>query len=79
MLRVNNFDNNYRITNKLARKITGIHDTIKMSRYFKTWTEKGLLQKIDSGFKGLVYYKKVGVDIPKKIDSAFAGNVENGK
>lgn len=72
-------DNNYRINNKQAREITGITDTIKMSRYFKTWTEKGLLQKIDSGFKGLVYYKKVGVDIPKKIDAVFAGGVENGK
>ena len=72
-------DNNYRINNKQARDITGITDTIKMSRYFKVWTDKGLLQKIDSGFKGLVYYKKVGVDIPKKVDTAFAGGVENGK
>lgn len=72
-------DNNYRINNKQAREITGITDTIKMSRYFKTWTDKGLLQKIDSDFKGLVYYKKVGVDIPKKIDTAFASGVENGK
>lgn len=72
-------DNNYRINNKQAREITGITDTIKMSRYFKTWTEKGLLQKIDSDFKGLVYYKKVGVDIPKKIDVAFASGVENDK
>lgn len=70
-------DNNYWITNKLAREITNVTDTIKMSRYFKEWTDKGLLQKMDSNFKGRVYYKKVGVDIPKKIGIPFARESEN--
>ena len=66
-------DENYRITNKDARSITSITDTIKMSRQLKQWVAKGLLEKVDSKFKGGVYYKKVGVTIPKKLDRAFAG------
>lgn len=72
-------DENYRIVNKEARSITNITDTIKMSRQLKQWVTKGLLEKIDSKFKGGVYYKKVGVTIPKKLDRAFARVVENGK
>ena len=45
----------------------------------KQWVAKGLLEKVDSKFKGGVYYKKVGITIPKKLDRAFAGGVENGK
>lgn len=71
-------DENYRITNKEARNITNITDTIKMSRQLKQWVAKDLLEKVDSKFKGGVYYKKVGVTIPKKIDRAFAKGVENG-
>lgn len=69
---------NYRITNKEARNITSITDTIKMSRQLKQWVTKGLLEKVDSKFKGGVYYKKVGVTIPKKLNRAFAMGVENG-
>lgn len=72
-------DENYRVTNKEARNITSITDTIKMSRQLKQWVAKGLLEKVDSKFKGGVYYKKVGVTIPKKLDRAFAGGVENEK
>jgi len=72
-------DENYRVTNKEARSITSITDTIKMSRQLKQWVAKGLLEKVDSKFKGGVYYKKVGITIPKKLDRAFAGGVENGK
>lgn len=71
-------DENYRITNKEARSITSITDTIKMSRQLKQWVTKDLLEKVDSKFKGGVYYKKVGVTIPKKLDRAFARGVENG-
>mgnify|MGYP001585624841 CR=1 FL=1 len=39
---------------------------------------RGLLEKVDSRFKGSVYYKKVGVTIPKKLDRAFAKGVANG-
>jgi len=71
-------DENYRITNREARSITSITDTIKMSRLLKLWVTKGLLEKVDSKFKGGVFYKKVGVTIPKKIDRAFARGVANG-
>lgn len=71
-------DENYRITNKEARNITNITDTIKMSRQLKQWVAKNLLEKVDSKFRGGVYYKKVGVTIPKQIDRAFAKGVENG-
>lgn len=71
-------DENYRITNKEARDITSITDTIKMSRQLKQWVAKSLLEKVDSKFKGRVYYKKVGVTIPKKLGRAFAGWGENG-
>ncbi len=72
-------DDNFKITNKEARKITGVEDTIKMSRILKSWVNKRLLERIDTGFKGSTYYKKVGVDIPKKIDITFAkrGAYEN--
>src|SRR3989338_866146 len=72
-------DENYRIRNQEARSITNITDTIKMSRLLKLWVAKGLLEKIDSKFKGKVFYKKVGVTIPKKLDSALARGVENGR
>ena len=68
-------DENYRITNKEARDITSFTDTIKMSRQLKQWVAKGLLEKVDSKFKGGVYYKKVGVTIPKKRDYPFAKGV----
>ncbi len=68
----------YSITNSKAREITGVNDTIKMSRLLKLWVSKGLLEKIEKGFKGHVYYKKVGVDIPNKFDKAFARGGENG-
>jgi ATP-dependent DNA helicase RecG len=71
-------DNNYWINNQLARKITGVEDTLKMSRYFKEWTEKGLLQKVNSNFKGNVFYKKVGVTVPRTINTPFSRGYENG-
>lgn len=71
----NYLNKHYRIANNEARKITGIADTLQMSRLLKTWQEQGLLEKIDSGFKGNVFYKKPGVDIPTPI---FKG-VENGE
>ncbi len=72
-------DEHYRITNREARNITSITDTIKMSRFLKLWVTKGLLEKIDSKFKGGVFYKKAGVIIPKKLDGAFAGGGANGQ
>ncbi|MEK9131442.1 MAG: ATP-binding protein [Patescibacteria group bacterium] len=71
-------DERYRITNKEARGITGIADTIKMSRTLKLWVTKGLLEKIESRFKGGVSYKKVGAMIPKKSGTPFARGGANG-
>lgn len=71
-------DEKFKITNKEAREITGIEDTIKMSRLLKLWVAKGLLEKVDSKFKGGVFYKKVGVTVPKKLNNAFARGVANG-
>lgn len=72
-------DENYRITNRQARGITGIEDTIRMSRFLRLWVAKELLEKVDSKFKGNIYYKKFGVTIPKKLDRAFAGGGINGR
>ena len=63
----NYLSEHYRIANSEARKITGIGDTLQMSRLLKMWQEKGLLEKIDSGFKGNVFYRKPGVEIPAPI------------
>lgn len=59
-------DENYRITNREARDITNIQDSAKMSRLLKSWVDKGLLDRIEKGYRGDYYYKKVGVEIPKK-------------
>lgn len=76
---VNNYlEKHYRITNQQARTITGINDTLKMSRLLKSWVNKGLLEQVGAGFKGKVYYKKVGVDIPNKLISPLSVGHENG-
>lgn len=68
-------DENYRINNNEARRITGINDTLKMSRLLKTWVLKGLLEKVGIGFRGNTYYRKPGVEIPQGIP--FSKGVEN--
>lgn len=70
-------DENYRITNSEARGITGIQCTVKMSRLLKSWVNKGLLEGIKKRFKGGCYYKKVGVEIPRKLSLPFAGRDAN--
>jgi predicted HTH transcriptional regulator len=72
---INYLDKNYRITNGEARKLTGISDTLKMTRLLKTWVSKGLLDKVGTGFKGSTYYRKPGVEIPQGIP--FSRGVEN--
>jgi len=69
-------DENYRITNKEARRITGIIDTLKMSRLLKSWVEKGLLEKVAGKSKKIVYYTRPGQEVP--IGFVFKG-VENKK
>lgn len=61
----NYLDNNYRINNQTTREITGIHDSSKVSRLLKQWVTKGLIEKIDSGYKGNIYYKKLGAEVPE--------------
>lgn len=71
----NYLDDNYQITNAEARKITGIQDTIKMSRILKDWVDKKLLFKVQGDFKGNTLYRKHGVKDP----IPFAKGVENGE
>ncbi len=58
-------DNRYRINKKTTREITGIHDSSKVSRLLKQWVTTGLIEKMDSGYKGNVYYKKLGAEVPE--------------
>ncbi|MFH1191088.1 MAG: RNA-binding domain-containing protein [Candidatus Omnitrophota bacterium] len=58
----NYLDKNYKITNVEARKITGINDTLIMSRQLKLWVDKGLISKIGIG-KRNIFYKKPGQEI----------------
>lgn len=60
-------DENYSIANAEARRITGVRDTLEMSRLLKSWVDKGLLEKVGTGFKGNVYYRKPGVEVPSTI------------
>jgi len=59
---VSNFLDRYgRITNKQTREITGIADTLEVSRLLGSWATKGLLEKVGKT-KG-AYYIKTGQDI----------------
>lgn len=48
---------NARIDNKTAREITGITDTLYMSRLFSQWLDQGLLIKKGESKKGTYYVK----------------------
>lgn len=65
----NYLNENYRITNSKAREITGLSDVLKMSRFLKSWVEKGLLEKIGSGKKDS-FYMKPGQDVPRNLFSS---------
>lgn len=64
-------DENYSITNKQARDITGVRDTLEMSRLLKSWTEKGLLEKV--GYKKGSSYRRPG----EKISSLLSKGGDN--
>jgi ATP-dependent DNA helicase RecG len=66
-------DKNYRVTNKTAREMTGVHDVLKMSRLLRGWVEKELLEKISKTKKDS-YYRKPGQEIPKGL---FSRGVDN--
>lgn len=61
---VNNYlETNYRIDNVTARNITGVNDVLKMSRLLSSWVKKGFLERLNSGYKGKTYYRKLGTDV----------------
>lgn len=66
-------DENYRITNKIAREITDIHDVLQMSRLLKSWVEKGLLEKVGKAKKD-THYRKPGQEIPRGLFSKGTDN-----
>lgn len=66
-------DEHYRITNNEARRITGVRDTLKMSRLLKSWLDKGLLERIGSAKKS-VYYRRPGQEIPRGLFSKGGEN-----
>lgn len=68
-------DEHFRITNNEARKITSIVDTIKMSRLLNAWVNKGLLERVGKGYKGNMFYKKPGSEVPQV---SFSMIDENG-
>ena len=56
---INNYlKKNITITNQKAREITWINDTLKMTRYLKSWVEKWLL--LSTGEKRHTTYRKPG-------------------
>lgn len=57
-------EENYRINNKEARRITGIDDTLKMSRLLKSWADKGILEKVSSKSKKTSFYIRPGQEAP---------------
>lgn len=65
----NYLDKNLKITNEQARSITGIADTVKMSRLFKQWIENGLLKKAEGKSKKDAYYYRVGQDLSEVLFS----------
>ena len=66
-------EENYRISNKQAREITGITDVLKMSRQLRTWVEKGLLEKIGDAKKDC-FYRKPGQEMSVNLFSVGGDN-----
>lgn len=66
-------DEHLRITNILARKITGISDTLKMSRLLSSWVDKGLLKKVGNSKKTAYYTKSGEAEAPL----LFSSTIEN--
>lgn len=67
-------DEHYRITNSEARKITGVIDTLKMSRLLKSWVDTGLLERVGGRAKKSIYYKKPGAEASSNL---FSKGIEN--
>ena len=60
------------ITNETARKITGINDTLKMSKLLSTWVKQGLLEK--TGEKRHTVYSKSSAN---KLENLFSLSIDN--
>lgn len=71
-------DENFSITNSKARAVTGVTDTLKMSRFLNVWVNKGLLEKVSKGYKGDTFYKKPGAEVPQ-ISFSKTSKIKNGK
>lgn len=67
-------DRHASISNQEARKITGINDTIRMSRLLKGWVKKGLLEKRVTTSKKETIYNKPGIN---QVSSLFSGGDDN--
>ena len=74
----NYLDDNYRINNQTAREITGIADSSKVSRMLAAWANKGLIEKVETGYRGNTFYKKPGVELPDADTDSYAGDGANG-
>ena len=73
----NYLDINYQINNQVARKITNIADSSKVSRMLSSWSSKGLIEKVETGYRGNTFYKKPGIEMPDDEDGPFAGGDAN--
>lgn len=61
-------EENFLISNQEARTITGVSDSVEMSRLLKVWVEKGLLEKLGKSKKS-THYKKPGAEVPRGLFS----------
>lgn len=68
----NYLNNHYRINNQTTREIINLSDTSKVSRLLKAWSTAGLLEKVETGYRGNTYYKKPNVEIQTDSHSSFA-------
>lgn len=66
-------DEHYRIMNSEARRITGVSDVLKMSRFLRSWVDKGLLERVGKAKKD-AYYRKPGQEVPKGLFSRGGDN-----
>lgn len=69
-------DEHLKITNAEARRITGVTDTVKMSRILKVWVNQKLLTKVDTDFKGGTAYMKTSTDITKPFAKGVANELK---
>ena len=42
-----------------------------------SWSSKGLIEKVETGYRGNTFYKKPGIEMPDDEDGPFAGGDAN--